>query len=94
MSDLTVFQILLMNFSSMILVMMLGNHVYTETKTNYTSILAEIVIVVVADLLLFSSNPAFSIEGRLMLGWIIISVVGLTILMSQGALLYGIFERV
>jgi hypothetical protein len=81
-SDLTVFQILLMNISSMILVMMLGNHVYAEIRTNYTSILGEIVIVVVADLLLFSSDPAISINARLTLGWLIICVIGLTILLS------------
>ena len=42
---------------------------------------------IVVDLLLFSSDPAVDLESRMLIGWAIIGILGLSIALSQGFLI-------
>lgn len=92
--DYLVLQVLLIELSTIYLMATLGSaHPYADIKRNYISILNEFVIVVIADLLLFSSDPALDGFTRLYLGWAIVGVLGLSILYSQGSLFYNAIKN-
>ena len=80
--------------STIFLMFILGSaHPYEDIKRNYITILNEFVIVVVADLMLFSSDPNLDGSARNNLGWGIIGVLGLSIIYSQGSLFYGAIKN-
>lgn len=90
-NEYLVFQVLIIILSTILIMTNLGAaHPYAVVRRNYTSILSEFVIVLVMDLLLFSSDPSISLEARMMIGWAITGILGLSIAFSQGSLLTGI----
>ena len=77
-----------MTLSTIIIMTILGAaHPYRVVKRNYVSLIDEFIILVVTDLLLFSSNPALDPESREYLGWAIVGILGISIIYSQGGLL-------
>ena len=62
---------------------LLGNkHPFRVVRRNYHELASEAVIIVVLDLLMFSSDPAVDLVSRMMIGWAIISILGLSIAFS------------
>ena len=49
-------------------------HPFAEIGRNYAELLSELVILLITDLLLQSSDPALSPNARMLLGW---SIIGL-----------------
>ena len=64
-----------------------SSHPYEVIRRNYTSILSEFVIVIIMDTLMISSDPAMDPESHQTIGWLIIAVMGISIILSQGSLL-------
>ena len=44
----------------------------------------EFVVIIVLDLLFFSTDPVLDVDMRIYLGWVLISILGLSILVNQG----------
>ena len=64
-----------------------SSHPYEIIGRNYTSILSEFVIVIIMDTLMISSDPAIDPQSHQTIGWLIIGVMGISIIFSQGSLL-------
>lgn len=76
--------------STIAIMVLLGNkHPYLVVSRNYTELNSEFAIIIVMDLLLAASDPKLSGDSTEMMGFGIIGVMGLSILASQGMLLYG-----
>ena len=77
-----VIQVLLLSVMS-ILVMTLIGFVKPEGEP-ISHLIDEFVVIIVLDLLFFSTDPALDTELRSSLGWVLISILGLSILVNQG----------
>ena len=64
-----------------------GAHPYRVVKRNYVALVDEFIILVITDLLLFSSDPGVDADSREYLGWAIVGILGVSIIYSQGGLL-------
>ena len=81
-------QILVIDLCTIAIMTLLGyQHPFLVVRRNYTEIAAEFVILIVLDLLMFSSDPAVDVDGRMSIGWAIIGTLGLSIAFSQGSLI-------
>ena len=86
-----VFQAMSIVLSTILIMWLLGSyHPFKVVSRNYKEILSEFVIIVVMDLLLFSSDPALDVNSRALLGWAVIGIMGLSIIFSQGSLMVSI----
>ena len=73
-----VLQCLIVSITSVFISALLGfDHPYKEISKNYKSIVSEAYVLIVLDLLLFSSNPTTTIYERSLYGWSMIGVVGI-----------------
>ena len=79
--------------STIAIMILLGNaHPFSNVGRNYTTLIAEFVILIIMDLLLISSDPALDLEQRIFFGYGIIGILGLSIIMSQGGLMVGVIK--
>lgn len=76
-------QALTIILSTIFVIAILGSaHPYQRVSSNYHHIASESVIIVVMDLLLFSSDPAVTVDDRKKLGFSLIAILGLSIAKS------------
>ena len=95
MHEFLVFQVLLVTLSTILIMALLGGaHPFKIVSRNYIGLISEFVIIVIMDLLLFSSDPAIEPESRGYLGWSIIGILGASIILTQGGLLIGISKDI
>lgn len=85
MQEYLVIQILVIDLCTIAIMTILGySHPFKELKRNYNELASETVILIVMDLLMFSSDPSVSVDSRMLIGWAIIGWLGLSIVVSQG----------
>jgi len=65
--------------------MILGSKPYSIKRKNSTLLAGEAVILMIADLLLISTDPSVSVGNRLALGWLNIVILSLSIIASSGS---------
>ena len=68
-------------------------HPFEVVRRNYTEIASESVILIVVDLLMCSSDPAVDLDSRMLIGWAIIGILGLSIAFSQGSLIISSIKK-
>ena len=71
---------------STVMVMALVGFVH-PLKQSIRNLADEFVIILVMDLLLFSSDPAIDPEKRLYIGWVLIVILALSIFVNQSSLI-------
>ena len=77
-----VIQVLLISVMT-IFVMTLIGFVKPEGEP-LSHLIDEFVVIIVLDLLFFSTDPVLDADMRIYLGWVLISILGLSILVNQG----------
>lgn len=55
---------------------------YADQSLNKVGIFDEYVTILVVDSLLISSDPSLDVESRQTVGWVLIAILGLTILVG------------
>ena len=82
-----VLQVLAVILSSILITAVLGSaHPFKIVRKNYKEIVNESVIIIIMDLLLFSSDPSVDPENRAFIGFAMIGILGLSLLVNQSAL--------
>ena len=64
-------------------------HPFKRLRTNFVNLAGEAVILMIADLLLITSDPNLGVANRLALGWLIIVILGTSIIVSTGSSIYA-----
>ena len=86
-----VVQVLIVTLSTIVIMILLGNvHPFSVVSRNYSSLIGEFVILIIMDLLLFSSDPSLDLDQRIFIGYGIMGILGISIVMSQGSLMYSV----
>ena len=93
-SDYLVLQVMGICLSSILITAVLGSaHPLKVVSNNYKEIGNEAVIILILDLLLFSSDPCVTPESRAYIGYAMIGVLGLSLCFSQGALIMASLRK-
>ena len=83
-----VVQIMVITLCTIAIMALLGYvHPFSVVRRNYHEIFSESVIIIILDLLMFSSDPNVDVDSRMLIGWAIIVVLGISIAISQGSLI-------
>ena len=83
-----VLQVMAVILSSIMITAVLGSaHPYKIVKKNYIEIGNEMVIILIMDLLLFSSDPSVTPENRAYIGFAMIAILGISLFISQSTLI-------
>ena len=94
MQDYLVVQIMVITLVTIAIMALLGyKHPFQIIRRNHQELASEFVIMVVLDLLMFSSDPAVSLASRMLIGWTIIGILGLSITLSQGSLMISAIKQ-
>ena len=64
-------------------------HPYSEVKKNYKMIGSEFVIVLIMDMLLFTSDPSTAASNRSYIGFAMIAALGISLFLSQGSIIFN-----
>ena len=75
-----VIQILLISVMSIFVMTLVG--FVRPVKKPFSHLIDEFVVIIVLDLLFFSTDPALDAEMRIYLGWFLISILGLSIFIN------------
>ena len=95
MGNYLVVQVLAVTLCSILITAVLGSaHPYKIIRNNYKEIGNESVIILIIDLLLFSSDPSVRPAERSYIGFAMIGVLCISLCFSQGALLIATFIKV
>lgn len=87
-------QALLMSLSTIFVVAVVGtHHPFKNLRENYVQIASEAVILVITDLLLFSSDRRIEPDDRQYIGLAILIVLGAYLAWSQGTLLVSAIQQ-
>ena len=87
-------QALLMSLSTIFVIAVVGmHHPFKNLKENYTQIASEAVILVITDLLLFSSDRRIEPDDKQYIGLTILIVLGAYLVWSQGTLLVSAIQQ-
>ena len=62
-------------------------------KNSIKNLVDEFVIILVMDLLFFSSDPTIDPQIRLYIGWGLIAILALSIIVNQGSLVVGSIKK-
>ena len=83
MQDYLVLQAIIIQLCNIFIIFILGFvHPYEVISRNYTSMFSEFVIIIIMDTLLISSDPTLEPNSHQTIGWLIIAVMGLSIILS------------
>ena len=80
-----VLQVLLLALSSIFITAHLG--FAKPLNKSFGHIIDEFVVILVLDLLFFTTDPLLDPDNRLMIGYVLIGILGLSIVVNQGTLL-------
>ena len=77
-----------MTLMTIFVIALLGQaHPLKAIASNYTNIRSEAIILLIVDLLLFSSDPSLEPNNRQFLGFMIVAVIVAFIIIREGSLL-------
>ena len=84
MKEYLILQLILLSLSTIFVMMVLGNRPHQELRQNYmiTGLAGEAAVLIIQDLLLFSTDPLVIPEHRDKIGLCIMIVMGLNILFA------------
>lgn len=83
--DVMVLQTLLVAFSTIVVLALVG--FVHPVENSLGQVIDEFVVIIILDLLFFSSDPALDPNMRLYVGWLMIGILGISIIVNQGSLL-------
>ena len=83
--NIMVVQVLILSVISIFLIALLG--FIRPVRKSFAQLMDEFVVIIVLDLLFFSTDPILDPDYRIYLGWVLIGLLGLSIVVNQGTLL-------
>ena len=83
--DVMVLQTLLIAISTVVVLALVG--FVHPVENSLGQVIDEFVVIIILDLLFFSSDPALDPNMRLYVGWLMIGILGISIIVNQGSLL-------
>jgi len=89
--DAMVLQTLIIINSTFVIMALVG--FVHPIRNSVKNLIDEFVIILVMDLLFFSSDPMISPSIRLYIGWVLIAIVALSIIVNQGSLIVGSIKQ-
>lgn len=86
-------QMLIVFLSTFLIVVLIGNkHPFKKLNSNYSQLASESVILITANFLLISTDPAVPPKSRTQIGYCMIAIVCIYLFLSQGSITISSFR--